>query len=120
MIITMLLVSLLLIFFASIILSKGKGAAFLAGYNTMSDGEKAQYDEVALCKFMGKVMYGVSFSILLITFGELVEIQTIIVIGIVLSIALPVFAVVYSNTKNRFKKIVNHSKINKGAQKVGK
>lgn len=49
-------------------------------------------------------MYGVSFSILLITFGELVEIQVIIVIGVVLSIVLPVFAVVYSNTKNRFKK----------------
>lgn len=36
MIIAMVLVSLLLIFFASMF-SKGKGAAFLAGYNTMSD-----------------------------------------------------------------------------------
>lgn len=102
----------LMIIFATI-LSQGKGAAFLSGYNTMSDEEKAQYDEVALCKFIRKIMYGVSFSILFTTFGELVEIQAFIVSGIGLCIVLPVFAMVYSNTKNRFK-------ITKGAQKIGK
>ncbi|WP_421616750.1 DUF3784 domain-containing protein [Brevibacillus sp. TJ4] len=46
----------------AIFLSKGKGASLLAGYNTMSDNKKAEYDEVALCKFMGKIMYGISFA----------------------------------------------------------
>ena len=36
-------------------LSKGKSASLRAGYNTMSDSKKAQYDEVAMCKFIGKL-----------------------------------------------------------------
>lgn len=37
----------------AVVFSKGKGAGFIAGYNTMSESEKAEYDEVAMCKFMG-------------------------------------------------------------------
>jgi len=53
----------------SIILSKGKGASLLTGYNTLSDSEKAEYDEIALCKCMGKIMYGIRSSIMLIAFA---------------------------------------------------
>ncbi|WP_205439399.1 DUF3784 domain-containing protein [Halobacillus ihumii] len=87
------------------LLSKGKGAYLLTGYNTMSDHEKAQYDEVALCKFMGKVMYGICFSILLWALSGIFEIQILFIIGLVLCISLIVFALVYSNTGNRFKNI---------------
>ena len=46
---------------AAVIFSKGKGASLIAGYNTMPPQEKRQYDEVAMCKFMGKIMYGICF-----------------------------------------------------------
>ncbi|MCB5935758.1 DUF3784 domain-containing protein [Caldibacillus thermoamylovorans] len=43
----------------AIILSRGKGGFLLASYNNFPESEKEQYDEVALCKFMGKMMYDV-------------------------------------------------------------
>ncbi|KZZ84536.1 DUF3784 domain-containing protein [Bacillus sp. SJS] len=93
-------------FIFAITLSKGKGASILAGYNTMSDIEKAQYDEVALCKFMGKIMYGISLSILLFALNEMLENQVLFVIGLILLLTLIIFALVYSNTRDRFKKKV--------------
>ena len=100
-----LIISIPFLIFA-IILSKGKGASLLAGYNTMPDSEKAQYDEVAMCKFMGKIMYGISFSTLLFALSELLENQIIFIIGLILFLSLIIFALVYSNTGNRFKKKV--------------
>ncbi|PID23166.1 hypothetical protein CSV61_01530 [Sporosarcina sp. P3] len=52
-----------------IMFMNGKGAMIIAGYNTMSPVEKEKYDEVALCKFMGKMMFALSFSMV---FGYLV------------------------------------------------
>ncbi|WP_346200295.1 DUF3784 domain-containing protein [Caldifermentibacillus hisashii] len=46
----------------AIILSRGKGGFLLAGYNNLPESEKEQYDEVALCKFMGKMMYGMCMA----------------------------------------------------------
>lgn len=101
--VTVLIVLIPFLIFA-ITLSKGKGASLLAGYNSLPDSEKAQYDEVALCKFMGKIMYGISFSILIIALSEILENQTLLIIGIVLLITLLIFALVFSNTKDRFKR----------------
>ncbi|QZY88295.1 DUF3784 domain-containing protein [Exiguobacterium acetylicum] len=88
----------------AIVLSKGKGASLLAGYNTLSESKKQDYDEVALCQFMGKIMYGVCFSILLIAGSELFGYQSLFSLGVMLLFFLIVFAVVYSNTNDRFKK----------------
>ncbi|WP_432355477.1 DUF3784 domain-containing protein [Sporosarcina sp. A2] len=41
---------------------KGKGAFLIAGYNTMAPEEQEKYDSIQLCKFMGKTMYALSFS----------------------------------------------------------
>ncbi|MDQ0226118.1 DUF3784 domain-containing protein [Metabacillus niabensis] len=99
-----LIISVPFIIFA-IILSKGKGASILAGYNTKSDSEKAQYDEVALCKFIGKIMYGLSFSIIIFAVSEMLENQVLFIIGLILFLTLIIFMLVYSNKRDRFKKI---------------
>ncbi|MDQ0157464.1 DUF3784 domain-containing protein [Robertmurraya andreesenii] len=91
----------------AIFLSKGKGAFLIAGYNTKSDSEKAKYDEVALCKFMGKIMYGICFSLFLWSLSEMLEKQFIFIIGLILFLSLVIFALVYVNTRNRFKKDVS-------------
>ncbi len=91
-------------FILAIVLSKGKGASLLAGYNTMPDSEKAKYDEAALCQFMGKIMYGISFSLLLFGLSELLDTQALFIIDLILFIGLIIFALVYANTGNRFKK----------------
>lgn len=101
--VAVLMISIPFLIFA-ITLSKGKGASILAGYNTMPDSEKAQYDEVALCKFMGKIMYGISFSILLFALSEMLGNQVLFIVGLILLLSLIIFALVYSNTRDRFKK----------------
>lgn len=98
------LIILIPLFIFAIFLSKGKGASLLAGYNMMSDSKKAQYDEVAICKFMGKIMYGICFSILLWALSDMLENQVLFIIGLILFFILIVFAIVYSNTGNRFKR----------------
>ncbi|MEK4025267.1 DUF3784 domain-containing protein [Sporosarcina sp. FSL W7-1283] len=85
-------------------LSQGKGAFLLSGYNTMPEEKKAMIDELSLCKFMSKIMYGLSFCIGLFALSELLNQQILFVVGLALFVLLVVFAVVYSNTGNRFKK----------------
>ncbi|MBM7713046.1 Zn-dependent membrane protease YugP [Bacillus thermophilus] len=101
---TILIIIFISFFIFAIVLSRGKGAFLIAGYNTMSDSEKAQYDEVALCKFMGKIMFGVCLSILLLTLSEVLGKQVLLIIGLILLFTLIIFALVYLNTGNRFKK----------------
>ena len=84
-------------------LSRGKGAFLIAGYNTMPREEKAKYDEIALCKFMGKVLYGISFSLVLLSLSEWLEMPLLMWVGIAFMIGLIVFTLVYSNTGNRFR-----------------
>ncbi|MFJ6211003.1 DUF3784 domain-containing protein [Lysinibacillus sp. NPDC092081] len=88
----------------AIVLSQGKGAFLIAGYNTMSDSEKEKYNEKALAKFVGKVMYGYCFCLLLWGLNELFKTRWLFIIGLVLFIGLTIFVVVYANTRNRFKK----------------
>ena len=97
-----LLVSIPLLILA-VYLSQGKGAFLIAGYNTMPKEEKAKYDEVALCKLMGKVLYGICFSLVLLSLSEWLEIPALLWMGIALMIGLIVFTLVYSNTGNRFR-----------------
>lgn len=87
----------------AVYLSQGKGAFLIAGYNTMPKEEKAKYDEVALCKFMGKILYGICFSLVLLSLSEWLEIPALLWMGIALMIGLIVFTLVYSNTGNRFR-----------------
>lgn len=87
----------------AVYLSQDKGAFLIAGYNTMPKEEKAKYDEVALCKFMGKVLYGICFSLVLLSLSEWLEIPALLWMGIALMIGLIVFTLVYSNTGNRFR-----------------
>lgn len=97
------IVFMLFLFFA-ILLSSGKGAFLIAGYNTLPESDKAQYDEVALCKFMGKIMYGFCCCVVLWGISEVVDNQIYLIVGLVLFLLLVVFSIAYTNTSNRFKR----------------
>lgn len=88
----------------AIVLTQGKGAFFIAGYNTMSDRKKETYDETALAKFTGKIMYGYCFCILLWALDGLFQTNWLLIVGTILFVGLTVFMLIYGNTKNRFKK----------------
>ena len=49
-----------------ILLWCGKGAWLIAGYNTSSKAERAQYDEKALCRFVAKIMFAMAIYVLLL------------------------------------------------------
>ena len=83
----------------------GKGTWLIAGYNTMDSEEKKLYDGPALARFTGKILLPIGLATLpygvgLFCFG--LEWLTWLYLAIV--IGLSVFAVVYCNTGNRFRK----------------
>ncbi|MDT2046637.1 DUF3784 domain-containing protein [Priestia flexa] len=86
------------------VLSKGKGGFLIAGYNTLPTEKKAEYDEVALCKFMGKIMYASSFGILLLGLSDVLANQPLFIIGMIVFVVSIAFALIYLNTGDRFKK----------------
>lgn len=87
-----------------IVFSMGKGVSLIAGYNTMSPKEKGKYDTAALCKFMGKMMFALAFSMLFWILSAAYETNWLFALGLVLFIGIVVFTVIYVNTGNRFKK----------------
>lgn len=87
-----------------IVFSKGKGAFLIAGYNTSSSEEKARYDKLALCKFVGKIMFSMAVCFLIIAVSDLIDSMIPCWIGLSLFLGVAVFAVVYANTNNRFRK----------------
>ena len=87
-----------------IMLYSGKGAYLIAGYNTMEEQEKDQYDAVALCKFMGKMMFGLCFSMCFWVIGDLLKNDWLFNLGLVLFIGIIIFMLVYVNKRDRFKK----------------
>ncbi|QPC47619.1 DUF3784 domain-containing protein [Mangrovibacillus cuniculi] len=85
-------------------LAKGKGAFLIAGYNTLPAKVKAKYNEQAVCTYMSKVMYGLSFSVFLWGMSVVLEVTLLFIIGTVLFVSILIFTVVYTNTGERFKR----------------
>ena len=89
----------------SIPLLMGKGTGLIAGYNTLSPEEKKRYDGPALARFTGKILLVIGLATLpygvgIFCFG--LEWLTWVYLTVV--IGLSVFAAIYCNTGNRFKK----------------
>jgi len=82
----------------------GKATFLIAGYNTMPPEEKAKCDIVALSKFMGKVMFAVSGSLFLLILGEVFHSNGLSIAATILIVAISLFALIRTNTGNRFKK----------------
>lgn len=85
-----------------LVLLQGKGAILIAGYNTLSAEEKAKYDEAALCKATGKLMLGITFSMVLIFAGEFFQQDSLLIAGIILMIGIVMGGVIHMNTGNRY------------------
>jgi hypothetical protein len=84
-------------------LMTGRGWFLLAGYNTMPKNKKEQYDTVALCKFIGKIVLLVGVLTFFLGIESIEKWFTWAYIVIV--ICLCIFSAVYCNRKgNRFKK----------------
>ncbi|WP_233191972.1 DUF3784 domain-containing protein [Sporosarcina sp. P34] len=98
------IVILLAFFVYGIALWQGKGASLLSGYNTMPMEKKMQINERALCKFMAKIMFTLSFCVGLFAVSELLKNDIYFIVGLSLFVAVLGFTLIYVNTGNRFKK----------------
>lgn len=92
------------VFLLGIVLLSGKGAFLIAGYNTMSPQEKANYNEKALCRFVGGLLIIMSVCSLLAILGDYFHMAWLIGVSIAAMLILITLAVIYANTGNRFKK----------------
>ena len=93
-----------LIVLMGIILSLGKGSFLIAGYNTSSKEEKKKIDEKALCKFLGKAMFGIAACLFLWVLSDILLMAWLFTFGLVCFFAIIIFILVYANTGDRFKK----------------
>lgn len=85
---------------------RGKAAWLVAGYNTMSPDEKAQWDGPALARFTGKILLAMGvvtlpYGVGLFHFGWGVWL-TLTYLAVM--VGLSVFAAIWCNTGNRFRK----------------
>ncbi|MCC0636440.1 MULTISPECIES: DUF3784 domain-containing protein [unclassified Clostridioides] len=95
-------------FILSILLFNGKASMLLAGYNTMSDKEKARYDVKKLCRSSSIVTFIVSIMLFIMSFlgyriesGQMDEKKMLpfAVIFIIVILASVFFNIYYSNKK---------------------
>ncbi|WP_438316753.1 DUF3784 domain-containing protein [Sporosarcina sp. FA9] len=87
-----------------IVFINGKGSFLIAGFNTMPPEEKEKYDTIALCKFMGKMMFALSFSMVFWLLSEVYDINWLFYFGLVLFFGIIAFTIIYMNAGNKFKK----------------
>lgn len=80
----------------------------ISGYNTSSKKEKSRYDEVALSKAVGNLLFTLAFFTAIpfishLFFGEKF-ITTSFMISAFFTMIITIIAIIYMNTGNRFKK----------------
>ncbi|MBQ6542788.1 MAG: DUF3784 domain-containing protein [Clostridia bacterium] len=92
----------LMLLIISLILLRGKGAGLIAGYNT--SGNKEEFDSEALCKFVGKILLPIALLSPSVAVGGIYKIPAITVAYSLIVTALVIFALIYANTGNRFKR----------------
>ncbi len=93
----------LLFIILGIVFFQGKGAFLIAGYNTSSKAEKEKYNEKALCRFLGKIMFLFAVCFLVVILSDVLDNMAFLWIGLGLFLAVIVFTLTYANTGNRFK-----------------
>lgn len=94
----------LLFLVLGVVFSQGKGAFLIAGYNTSSKEEKAKYDEKALCRFMGKLMFAMAGCWMVIALSAVLDRVWLLLLGLGLYLVVLFGGVIYANTGNRFRK----------------
>lgn len=97
------IIGLFLIF--GILFYSGKAAFLIAGYNTMSPEEKAKIDEGNLLKTMGKLMFGLAFSMSFWIASSLFQIEWLFYVGLALFLILTITTIIRVNTSSKYRKV---------------
>ena len=84
-----------------VIFSCGKGGSLIAGYNSSSSEEKAKYDEKALCRAMGRLMFVFAACTAVVALSVVFDRTAFLWAGIVLYVVVAIGGVVYMNTSKK-------------------
>jgi preprotein translocase subunit SecG len=87
-----------------IILSMGKGANLIAGYNTASEADKAKIDEKKLCKYVGRLMFVLASCMSLLVLSFLLKSKALEWIGLGLFLVSIAIGLIWINTGGRILK----------------
>ncbi len=96
-----LLVLVLLFLILGILFFCGKVGFLIAGWNTMSPEERARYDEKAVFRNMGALMFSCAGCLALLLLGKVLENQALGWIGALLLLPCVVFFAVRMNTAGK-------------------
>ena len=92
-------------FLLGVMFAVGKGTGLIAGYNTATAEEKANYDKKKLCKAMSRLMFALAGCWLVTASSEIFKKIALLWIGLALFLIVSVVGAVYVN---RVTKIENH------------
>ena len=96
--------TILLMLVLSFYLLSGRGANLIAGYNTLSETEKAKYDKHRLCRSVGVLMLQITAAFCVLTAGILLDLVWLWVSVAVLFAAVIIVGLIRINTDPRIKK----------------
>ncbi|MGB7603885.1 MAG: DUF3784 domain-containing protein [Lutisporaceae bacterium] len=97
----------LILIILGIVIRFGKASWLISGYNTSSKYEKEKYDNIALCKFIGNLLFTLAIIFICISVATLLNyiyLTAIVMVGTLLVFIIIIAALIYINTGNRFKK----------------
>lgn len=82
----------------------GKGLSLVAGYNTMSEEEKAKINEQELLKAMGNMSFGLAFSLMFWVASSLYGRNDLFIVGLILFLVILFGTIIHVNTSEKFKR----------------
>ena len=82
----------------------GKGSSLIAGYNTASPEKKEQYDEKALCRAMGGLMFACAACCGVMALSYVFDSMAFFWIGFALFSATAIGGAIYMNTAQKVKR----------------
>ena len=87
-----------------ILFAHGKGMELIAGYNTASPEEKANYDTQKLCRIMSRFMFVLAGCWLVIAASEVFQAMLLLWIGLALFMTAIIVGIICLNTGSRCRK----------------
>jgi len=87
----------------AIFLFNGKGAFLIAGFNTMSRDNRAQYNEKAVCRAVGKLLLIMTALMFLFPLAMQLEAMWLFWVAFSLFMVVSIGFAIYANTGNRYR-----------------
>ena len=87
-----------------VILCSGRGVDMIAGFNTASPEERAKWNEKALCRGVGILLFVIVGCCILTTVGAILDVPVLVWGGQAACYGSAVCGLIYINKSKRFKK----------------